>query len=143
MPTNSMSGANEDLSAMGDRISDAASQAKDKLSDAASEAKDKMSELGRSAAQKIDQNRSTAASSLETAAAAIHDKADSLPGGEKVTNLAHTAADTLTSTADYVRQHDVNGMMADVERVVKNNPGPALFAAAVVGFLVGRAFSND
>jgi hypothetical protein len=33
-------------------------------------------------------------------------------------------------------------MMADVETLVKNNPGPALMAAAVVGFLVGRAFSG-
>jgi ElaB/YqjD/DUF883 family membrane-anchored ribosome-binding protein len=115
----------------------------DRISDAASQAKDKMAELGRTTADKIDQNRDSAASSLETAAATIHQKADNLPGGEKVTNLAHTAADKLSSTAEYVRQHDVNGMMADVERVVKNNPGPSLLAAAVVGFLVGRAFSND
>ena len=34
-------------------------------------------------------------------------------------------------------------MMADVETLVKKNPGPALMAAAVVGFLVGRAFSGN
>lgn len=99
--------------------------------------------MGRSAAQKIDQNRETAASSLESAATTLHQNAASLPGGEKVSNLAHTAADKLSSTADYVRRNDVSGMMSDVERVVKNNPGPSLLAAAVVGFLVGRAFSND
>lgn len=33
--------------------------------------------------------------------------------------------------------------MADVERVVKNNPGPSLLAAAAIGFLVGRTFSNS
>ena len=131
MLENNMS-AHDEITGIGDRISDAASQAKDKVAD-----------LGRSAAQKIDQNRGNAASSLENAAATLHQNAESLPGGEKVSNLAHTAADKLTSTADYVRRNDVSGMMGDVERVVKNNPGPSLLAAAVVGFLVDRAFSND
>jgi len=131
MPVNNMS-AEDEITGIGDRISDAASQAKDKVAD-----------LGRNAAQKIDQNRRTAASGLESAAATLHQNAENLPGGEKVSNLAHTAADKLTSTADYVRRNDVSGMMSDVEQLVKNNPGPSLFAAAVVGFLVGRAFSND
>jgi len=115
----------------------------ERISDVASQAKDKMAELGRSTADRIDQNRESAATGLESAAATLHEKADSLPGGEKVTNLAHTAADKISSTAEYVKRHDVNGMMADVEHFVKNNPGPSLLAAAVVGFLVGRAFSND
>jgi ElaB/YqjD/DUF883 family membrane-anchored ribosome-binding protein len=115
----------------------------ERISEVASQAKDKMAELGRSTADRIDQNRESAATGLESAAATLHEKADSLPGGEKVTNLAHTAADKINSTAEYVKRHDVNGMMADVEHVVKNNPGPSLLAAAVVGFLVGRAFSHD
>jgi ElaB/YqjD/DUF883 family membrane-anchored ribosome-binding protein len=128
----------------GNATSDVASKVTDKLSDAASQAKTKVSDLGRATADKIDQNRDAAAGGLESAASTLHDKADSLPGGERVTTLAHTAADKLTSTADYVRQHDVNSMMADVERLVKNNPGPSLLAAAVIGFLIGRTFtSND
>ena len=86
---------------------------------------------------------SAAAGGLEQAASALHDKAESLPGGEKVTGLAHATADKLSSTADYVREHDVNRMMADVETLVKNNPGPSLLAAAAIGFLVGRAFSSN
>ena len=104
----------------------------DRISDAASQAKDKVADFGRTAAEKIDQNRISAASGLESAASTLHQNAESLPGGEKVSQIAHTAADKLTSTADYVRRHDVNGMMEDVERMVKNNPGPSLFAAAVV-----------
>jgi hypothetical protein len=34
-------------------------------------------------------------------------------------------------------------MMADVETLVKNNPGRSLLAAGVIGFLVGRAFSSN
>ncbi len=116
----------------------------EKVSEGATQVKEKVSDLGRSAADKIDENRGAAASGLQKAATAIHEKADGLPGGEKVTSMAHAAADKLSSTADYVRDHDVNKMMADVEALVKRNPGPALIAAAVIGFLVGRAFtSND
>jgi len=60
-----------------------------------------------------------------------------------VSGLAHSAADKLTSTADYVRQNDLKSMLADVESRQKES-GPSLLAATVVGFLVGRALSpND
>ena len=91
---------------------------------------------------KVDDNREAAAGGLAAAASSLHEKADALPGGEKVASIAHSAADKLSGTADYVRDHDVNSMMADLQRLVKANPGPALVAAAVVGFLVARAFSS-
>jgi ElaB/YqjD/DUF883 family membrane-anchored ribosome-binding protein len=130
-PTNQGSSSTQPSSNVGDQISDVASHAKEKAA-----------ELGRTAASKIDEQRDTAASGLESAASTLHASADRLPGGETVTSLAHTAADSLTSTADYVREHDVHSMMADVDRLVRKNPGPSLLAAAVVGFLVGRAFSS-
>jgi ElaB/YqjD/DUF883 family membrane-anchored ribosome-binding protein len=115
----------------------------EKVSDAAAEVKEKVADLGRTAADKINENRSAAASNLEKAASTVHENAASLPGGEKVAELAHSTADKLTTTAEYVRDHDVNRMMADVERLVKNSPGPALLIAGVIGFLVGRAFSSN
>ena len=57
--------------------------------------------------------------------------------------FATAAADGLSTTADYVREHDLNGMVGDVETVVKNNPGPALLIAAAFGFLLGRAMARD
>lgn len=113
------------------------------MSDTATQVKDKVSDLGRTAANKIDDNREAAAGGLERAANALQDNAASLPGGEKVSSLARNAAEKLSSTAGYVREHDVNRMMADVETLVKNNPGPALLTAAVIGFLVGRAFTDN
>jgi ElaB/YqjD/DUF883 family membrane-anchored ribosome-binding protein len=121
-----------------------ASELGSKLSDAASQAKGKVADLSRAAASKIDENRDAAAGGLDSVATTLHERADSFPGGEPVTKLAHSTANKLTTTAEYVRNHDVSGMMGDVEEVVKKNPGPSLFAAAIVGFLVGRAFtSND
>ena len=111
--------------------------------DVTTQVKDKVASMGRAAAEKIDANRQGAASGLENAASTLHENADGLPGGEKVSELAHTAADKLGATAEYVREHDVSGMAADLERLVRRNPGPALLSAAVIGFLVGRAMSND
>ena len=99
--------------------------------------------MAQAAAGKIDENRTAAAGGLESAASTLHQKADSLPGSESVKGAAHKAADALSSTADYVRENDVKSMMADVQQLVKNNPGPALLTAAVLGFLVARTFSRD
>jgi ElaB/YqjD/DUF883 family membrane-anchored ribosome-binding protein len=110
---------------------------------AASQAKAKVSEMGQQAADMIDDHRGTAAGGLESAANALHDRADSLPGGDKVSSTAHRAADAMGTAADYVRENDLRSMMSDLQRVVKNNPGPALLTAAVLGFLVARTFSRD
>jgi hypothetical protein len=99
--------------------------------------------VGQAAADKIDAGRSTAAGGIDSAASALHSKADSLPGGESVKSAAHTTADALSSTADYIRENDVKSMLTDVQKIVKNNPGPALLTAAVLGFLVARTFSRD
>jgi hypothetical protein len=121
---------------------DTASAAGEKISGMASQAKDSVSGLGRAAADTIDNNRDNVAGGLETAASTLHEKAENLPGGEKISDFAHSAADKLSTTADYVRQHDVNSMMTDVQEMVKRNPGPALLLSAVLGFLVARAFSS-
>lgn len=109
----------------------------EKVTEAASQMRDKVSDLGRTAVNKIDENREGAASGLESAATTLHQKTDS------VANMAHSTAEKLSSTADYLRRNDVKSMTADVEQLVKNNPGPSLVAAAVVGFLLGRAFNNN
>jgi len=132
-----------DRSALQDRLEDGASTLGDKISDTAAQVKQKASDLGQMAADKIDNNRDKAASGLDKVATALYDQAEGLPGGGKVTSLAHATADKLSSTADYVREHNVNRMLADVETMVKNNPGPALLVAAAVGFLVARAFSSS
>jgi ElaB/YqjD/DUF883 family membrane-anchored ribosome-binding protein len=105
--------------------------------------KGKGAEMGQKVADKIDENRWAAASGLESAASALREKADTLPGGEKVANAAHSTADAVGVAADYVRENDLKAMMADVQKLVKNNPGVALLTAAALGFLIARTFSRD
>ncbi len=113
------------------------------LSERARNAAASMSDAAGDAAAAIDERRSTAADGLETAASALHDRADDLPGGETVRNVARATADRLSTSADYVRTHDATRMMADVETFVKSNPLPALAVAAAFGFLLGRALTRD
>lgn len=115
-----------------DTAADAVRSIGDKIAHAASTAKLQATDLGRTAAEKIEASRYAAASGLESTASALHQ------GGETFTGLAHSTADKLASTAQYLREHDVKSMMTDVERAVKRNPGIALLAAGVIGFLVGR-----
>jgi ElaB/YqjD/DUF883 family membrane-anchored ribosome-binding protein len=103
----------------------------------------KAAEMGQKVADRIDENRGRAASGMESAANALREKADTLPGGEKVANAAHATANAVGVAADYVRENDLKTMMADVQQLVRNNPGPALLTAAALGFLIARTFSRD
>ena len=113
-----------------------------KMSDVASQLKQKATDLGHSVSDTIDGSRKTAAGGLESAATGLHERAERLPGGEGVATFAHKAADKLASTANYIRDHDVDAVVKDVKTLVKDHPGPALFGVAVIGFLLGRSFSS-
>jgi ElaB/YqjD/DUF883 family membrane-anchored ribosome-binding protein len=126
-----------------ENISDTAQNVKEKVTDAARKTKEKASDLGRQASEQVDAKRGPAAEGLESAASALHEKAETLPGGDTVRSVAHSTADKLESTAGYIRQHDVKAMMSDVEELVRRNPGPSLLIAATIGFFIGRAFRED
>jgi hypothetical protein len=61
---------------------------------------------------------------------------------EKAAEVKEKVADFGRKT-DYIRETDLKGMGEDVKEVVKRYPGPALAAAAVLGFIVARAFRRD
>jgi ElaB/YqjD/DUF883 family membrane-anchored ribosome-binding protein len=102
------------------------------LADRASEAKDSISDMARPATTKVDEGRSMAADRRDGVASAVQERLGELPGGQRVKEFA-----------DYMRTHDAKRMMADVESVVKNNPGPALLVAAVFGFVLGRSLTRN
>jgi ElaB/YqjD/DUF883 family membrane-anchored ribosome-binding protein len=124
-------------------LKDSAEAIGEQATNRANEAKESMSDMARTATDKVNEGRETAADQLDGAASTVHDRADQLPGGPKVKEFAHAAADRLSTTADYMRSHDATRMMADVESLLKNNPGLALFVAAAFGFFIGRALSRD
>jgi ElaB/YqjD/DUF883 family membrane-anchored ribosome-binding protein len=90
-------------------------------------------DLSRRASRKAEQIRTSAAEGLDSAASAMQ------TGGARVAGAAQRAGEALASGADYVRAHDARDMMDDLKEIIRSNPGPALLAAAALGFIVGRA----
>jgi ElaB/YqjD/DUF883 family membrane-anchored ribosome-binding protein len=78
----------------------------------------------------------TAAEGLSSAADKIRERAagvDGMPAqaGTKV-------ADTMERTAGYLREHDTNEIVDDLERYVREHPVQAVAGAIVGGFVIGR-----
>ena len=95
----------------------------------------------RLATAKIDAQREPAARALDNTAGRLRERSADLTSA--TSRAAEVTADKLQATAHYLRENDVRAMMDDVEDVVRQHPGPALAAAAVVGFLVGRALRRN
>jgi len=98
---------------------------------------DASSRIQEKASDAFHTGRIATADSLDSAAASIN------AGGDRVAEFAHDTADTLGASAKYVRKHDSQDMVHDIESLVKAHPGKALLGAVVLGFFAGRAFSRD
>ena len=98
----------------------------------ARDASSAVADFGRKTVDSIDAQRGPAAATLDHTASALHQQVD------RVAGVAHATADRLQATADYVRTRDMKSMADDVVDLVRRYPGPALAAAAAVGFLVAR-----
>ena len=140
---NSLDSGYEGAGSFNENVESGVEGIKEKATEAAANAAEKGRRLGRSAVDTIEQGRRSAASSLQSAASTLHDKADHLPGVERAGSIAHSTADKLEAVAGYMRDHDTKQMMADVEDVVKRRPGQSLLVAMAVGFLIGKAINKD
>jgi hypothetical protein len=69
----------------------------------------------------IDAKRAPLASGIDGAAASLH-----------------AGADSLESTASWLRNKNVRDMWSDVEGTIKDYPVAALLGAVVIGFAAGR-----
>jgi hypothetical protein len=126
----------------------AATAARRKLSEKAAEVKDRVADFGRKAADNLDESRRSTAGALDQTAAKLHSGGEQLSGpahaaAHEISGVAHDAADKLQAAADYIRGTDVKRMGEDLKDIVKRYPGPALAAAAVLGFIVARGFRRD
>jgi hypothetical protein len=99
--------------------------------------------VARATDETLDENTASAEEGLGSGASTVDREGSGLPGGEAFKGTSHRAPDPLSSTADYLRNNDLKSMMTDAQRLVRNNPGPALLTAAVLGFLVGRTLPRD
>jgi hypothetical protein len=126
----------------------AATAARRRLSEKAAEVKEKVADFGRKTADSLDESRKGTAGALDQTAAKLHSSGEQLSGAahaaaHQISGVAHDAADKLQAAADYIRETDLKAMGEDLKDIVKRNPGPALAAAALLGFIVARGFRRD
>jgi hypothetical protein len=90
----------------------------------------------------IDSKKEAVANTMESAASKLREKAENLPGGEKVSRAAQTTAEAVETAADYVREQDLSDMLADVREAVARHPAAALLAATALGFVIARSLRD-
>ena len=87
-------------------------------------------------------NKESIASGIDSAANAVRERVETLPGGAKVASAAEAASEIMEGAADYVRDQDLEGMISDARQLVKRHPGAVLLAAAALGFVIGRSLTR-
>lgn len=88
--------------------------------------------VSQSAADRFESSRQSTVGALHWTASSLHSRAD------QISNFAHSAAERIEHTADYIRETDLDHLYAAAERNVRRYPGRSLAIAAVAGFVLGR-----
>lgn len=106
------------------------------------EAKEKMHAVR----EKATTLKATLADKLEAGAERLRHKsatADVSEAGQEaqgnVRRMGTKVASGMESTADWLRNTDMNSMKSNVEQQVRTNPGRSLLVALGVGYVLGRA----
>ena len=141
-------GLGEDSRDLGDRAREARQAAKERFgkvketaSEKMGEARTKAHEMKHTFADKLDAgaeklrsrtNRGDASYATADGSMSAITTNDSASGvGEKVAGGMH-------STAEWLRENDMDSMKRGVEEQVRTNPGRSLLIAAVAGYLIGK-----
>jgi ElaB/YqjD/DUF883 family membrane-anchored ribosome-binding protein len=121
-----------------DKVGEIGHRAADRASGYAQHVADRVSEYREQIGEKSRVARGAVAHGIERTASAIRTHSPSL-----LSEKARSAADVMDDTAGYVRERRLTGMFSDLGETVRRNPGPSLFAAAAVGFLIGASMRRN
>jgi hypothetical protein len=99
---------------------------------------------------KLEEQKSTLSTGLLTVADNIRQLGSNLSGGQQndpLTRIAadysETAAQKLSSAADYFNNHDIETMYRDVEGLARRNPAVFVGGAFALGFLAARFLKSS
>jgi hypothetical protein len=125
----------------------------DRAKDAAGGAKERLSDVGSTVRERAGQAKNSLADALEAGADRLRNRSgQQLAGttgygdasvttdGGRVAELGERVAGGLQSSANWLREADLDGLRQGVERQVKENPGRTLLIAVGLGYLLGKAF---
>lgn len=121
-----------------------ASKAKEKIGEAREKIGERASELKSSLADRLEQGaeklRQRAHSGSGQYAGATGDGTVGVSQNDKMTQVADKVAGGMQSTANWVRNADLDTVKGDIERQVKDHPARTLLVAVGLGYVLGKAF---
>lgn len=126
-----------------EKASEKLGHAKETATEKLDQARHKANELKHTLADRLDSQaerlRSRSMTATGSYATAEGVSAISTPD-TSTSRVGDRVASGMHSTADWLRQNDLDSMKRGVEEQVRTNPGRALLVAAVAGYLIGKAF---
>lgn len=99
-------------------------------------ARESAGEYGQKAQEGLDKGIQQSAAGMDTAAEKIREKAEQSDGMPAQAGVK--LADGMERAAGYLREHDSEDMMADLERYVRSHPTTAVAGALVAGLVIGK-----
>jgi ElaB/YqjD/DUF883 family membrane-anchored ribosome-binding protein len=130
-----------------DRARDIAGSAQEKLADVGSTVRDRAGNLKNSLADALDSGanrlRQRGTGSQSDLAGATTSGSVAIENDGRVAQVSNKVASGMESTADWLRDADLDGLRTGLERQVKDHPGRTLLIAAGLGYLIGKAFRNN
>jgi hypothetical protein len=125
----------------------------DRAKNVAGSAQERLSDVGSTVRERAGQAKNTLADALEAGAERLRNRSgQQLAGstgygqesvstdGTRVAEIGQRVAGGLQSSADWLREADIDGLRQGVERQVRENPGRTLLIAVGLGYLLGKAF---
>jgi ElaB/YqjD/DUF883 family membrane-anchored ribosome-binding protein len=129
-----------DSGSMTDRAKSAVGTAQEKLADAGSTVREKAGTLKHSLADALESGaprlRQQAAGGGQTTGGSVGMVSDQ---PNRMADVSNQVAGGLQASADWLRDADLDGMKAGLERQVKEHPGRTLAVAVGLGYLLGKA----
>jgi len=130
-----------------DRARDIAGSAQDKLADVGSTVRDRAGNLKNSLADALDSGanrlRQRGTGTQSDLAGASTSGSVAIENDGRMAQVNNKVASGMESTADWLRDADIDGLRTGLERQVKEHPGRTLLIAAGLGYLIGKAFRNN
>jgi hypothetical protein len=113
-------------------------KAKEKIGERAGELKSSLADKLEQGAEKLRQR----AHGGGQYAGATADGNVTVAENDKIAQVADKVAGGMQSTADWVRNADMESVKGDLERQVKEHPARSLIVAVGLGYLLGKAFKR-
>ncbi|MFN2565713.1 MAG: hypothetical protein ABR499_12010 [Gemmatimonadaceae bacterium] len=127
-----------------DRAKNVAGQAQERLSDVGSTVRDRAGNVKNTLADALEAGaerlRSRGGQQQLAGTTGSVEGSTSIDGGGRVAEIGNRVAGGLQTSADWLREADLDGLRQGVERQVRENPGRTLLIAVGLGYLLGKAF---